>query len=87
MPTSILILLFISGYDDNVCTIISISLIISEIRRTIETRKKYLNTDEKNLKQMFALRINHMLNDTNLKRTLAPVYDSYGFSTLINSKL
>lgn len=42
MPTSILMLLFISGYCDNVCTIMSCSLTESDKRFTIVTRKKYL---------------------------------------------
>lgn len=42
MPTSIFMLLFISGYCDNVCTIMSCSLTESDKRFTIVTRKKYL---------------------------------------------
>ena len=42
MPTSIFMLLLISGYWDKVCTTISCSRMISLSRRTIVTRNKYL---------------------------------------------
>lgn len=42
MPTSIFMGEFISGYEDKVWTIISISLTTSEILRITVTRKKYL---------------------------------------------
>ena len=42
MPTSILMLVFMSGYWESVCTAMSISRTRSERRRTIVTRRKYL---------------------------------------------
>lgn len=43
MPTSILMLLFDSGYADNVCTNMSSSFVKFENRLTIVKRKKYLS--------------------------------------------
>ncbi len=47
MPTSILILLFISGYWDRVWTMMSFSFTMSLRRFTTVTRRKYLNTGKR----------------------------------------
>ena len=46
IPTSILMLLFMSGYCDSVWTTMSCSFTTSDIRLTIVTRRKYLDSDE-----------------------------------------
>lgn len=45
IPTSILMLLFMSGYCDSVWTTMSCSFTTSDIRLTIVTRRKYLDSD------------------------------------------
>ena len=45
MPTSILMLVFISGYWESECTAMSISRTRSDKRRTIVTRSRYLRWD------------------------------------------
>lgn len=61
MPTSIFMLLFISGYCDNVCTIMSCSLTESDKRFTIVTRKKYLLMKRYHNKQRMKMKNIHSL--------------------------
>lgn len=48
MPTSILMLLFDSGYADNVCTNMSSSLVTFEKRLITVKRRKYLSINRSN---------------------------------------